>query len=133
MIREELLSNLSGFFAVLAATLAGIGLYGLMAYAVVKRTREIGIRMALGAARASVLRAEMLSALKLGAIGIGLGIPTALVSGRLIENQLFGISATDPATLVLVAFLLALVIGGAAYLPARRASRVDPMVALRYE
>ena len=133
LIREELLSNLSGFFGVLAATLAAIGLYGLMAYAVVKRTREIGIRMALGAARASVLRAEMLSALKLGAMGIGVGISAALVSGRLIENQLFGISATDPATLVLVAFLLALVIGGAAYLPARRASRVDPMVALRYE
>ena len=133
VVREKLLSRLSGFFGVLATALAGVGLYGLMAYAVVRRTREIGIRMALGAARSTVLRSEMRSAIRLVAIGVALGIPLALAAGRLIGNQLFGIAGSDPITLAAVSLLLALVAAAAAYLPARRASRVDPMVALRWE
>jgi predicted permease len=133
VVREKLLSRLSGFFGVLATLLAGVGLYGLMAYAVVRRTREIGIRMALGAARSVVLRSEMRSAIGLVAIGVALGVPLALAVGRLIASQLFGITGSDPITLVAVCVLLALVAGLAAYLPARRASRVDPMVALRWE
>jgi predicted permease len=133
VIREKLLSRLSSFFGALAAVLAAIGLYGLMAYAVVRRTREIGIRMALGAARDSVLRSEMRTALRLVAWGIAIGAPGAVVAGRLIRNQLFGLSGTDPVTLAVVVALLAFVAAAAAYVPARRASRVDPMVALRCE
>jgi predicted permease len=131
--REKLLSRLASFFGVLATVLAGIGLYGLMAYAVVRRTREIGLRMALGAAGGSILRAEMLSALRLVALGVVAGVPLALAAGRLIDSQLFGISATDPVTLAMAAMLLACVAGAAAFLPARRASRVDPLIALRSE
>ncbi|MGH9370613.1 MAG: ADOP family duplicated permease, partial [Vicinamibacterales bacterium] len=96
LVREKLLARLSGFFGALAAGLAGIGLYGLMAYAVTNRTRDIGIRMALGAPRGRVLRTEIWSALRLVAIGIVIGIPAALAAGRLIAAQLFGVSATDP-------------------------------------
>ncbi|MGH9309499.1 MAG: FtsX-like permease family protein, partial [Vicinamibacterales bacterium] len=133
LVREKLLARLSGFFGALAAGLAAIGLYGLMAYAVTNRTRDIGIRMALGAPRGRVLRTEIWSALRLVAIGIVIGIPAALAAGRLIAAQLFGVSATDPATLAAAASLLASVAGVAAYGPARRASRVDPMRALRSE
>jgi ABC-type antimicrobial peptide transport system permease subunit len=133
VVREKLLSRLSTFFGALATVLAGIGLYGLMAYAVVRRTREIGIRMALGAARGMVLRSEMRSALWLVAMGIAVGVPIALAVGRLIRSQLFGVSGTDPVTFAMATVVLALVAGAAAYLPARRASHVDPMVALRWD
>ncbi len=130
-MREKLLAKLSGFFGILAAGLAAIGLYGLMAYAVTNRTRDIGIRMALGAPRAHVLRAEIWSALRLVAIGIVVGIPAALAAGRLIAAQLYGVAPSDPATLAAAAALLMLVAALAAFGPARRASRVDPMLALR--
>jgi ABC-type antimicrobial peptide transport system permease subunit len=133
VVREKLLSRLSTFFGVLATVLAGIGLYGLMAYAVARRTREIGIRMALGAARSVVLRSELKSAIRLVAAGIAVGVPLAVAVGRLVRSQLFGISGTDPVTFAMATALLALVAGAAAYLPARRASRVDPMIALRWE
>ncbi len=133
VVREKLLSRLSTFFGGLATALAGVGLYGLMAYAVVRRTREIGIRMALGAARGVVLRSEMRSALWLVAMGIAVGVPIALAVGRLIRSQLFGVSGTDPVTFAIATVVLALVAAAAAYLPARRASHVDPMVALRWE
>jgi predicted permease len=133
VVREKLLSRLSTFFGVLATVLAGVGLYGLMAYAVVRRTREIGIRMALGAARGVLLRAELRSAIRLVAVGIAMGVPIALAVGRLIRSQLFGISGADPITFAVATAVLALVAGVAAYLPARRASRVDPMIALRWE
>ena len=133
VVREKLLSRLSTFFGILATALAAVGLYGLMAYAVVRRTREIGIRMALGAARSVVLRSEMRSAIALVATGIAVGVPIAVAVGRVITSQLFGISGTDPITFALATTLLAVVAGAAAYLPARRASRVDPMVALRWE
>jgi ABC-type antimicrobial peptide transport system permease subunit len=131
--RERLLARLSGFFAVLAVMLAAIGLYGLLAYAVATRTRDIGIRMALGAHRGRVLRAELWSALRLVAIGIAIGMPAAIAAGRLLEAQLFGVSATNPVALVGAAALLIVVALLAAYGPARRAARVDPMLALRSE
>jgi ABC-type antimicrobial peptide transport system permease subunit len=133
LVRERLLARLSGFFGTLAAALAAIGLYGLLAYAVATRTRDIGIRMALGADRGRVLRMEIWSALRLVAIGIAIGIPAAIAAGRLFAAQLFGVSASDPVTLAAAAALLTLVAGLAAWGPARRASRVDPMLALRSE
>jgi putative ABC transport system permease protein len=133
LVRERLLARLSGFFGALAAALAAIGLYGLMAYAVASRTRDIGIRMALGAPRGCVLRTEIWSALRLVAIGIAIGIPAAIAAGRLIASQLFSVSVSDPVTLAAASTLLTLVAGLAAYGPARRASRVDPMLALRSE
>ena len=133
LVRERLLARLAGFFGALAAALAAIGLYGLMAYAVANRTREIGIRMALGASRGRVLRTEIGSALRLVAIGIAIGIPAALAAGHVIAAQLFGVSASDPLTLAAAAAPLTLIAALAAYGPALRASRVDPMVALRSE
>jgi predicted permease len=133
LVRERLLARLAGFFGALAAVLAAIGLYGLMAYAVANRTREIGIRMALGAPRGRVLRVELWSALRLAAIGIAIGIPAAIAAGHVIAAQLFGVSASDPVTLAAAAAPLALIAALAAYGPARRASRVDPMLALRSE
>jgi predicted permease len=131
--REALLSKLSGFFGVLAVMLAAIGLYGIMAFAVVRRTNEIGIRMALGAARGAVLRGVLGSALRLVCVGVCAGAPVALVAGHLIRSQLFGVSANDPVTLAFAALLLTLVAGAAAYIPAHRAARVEPVVALRSE
>jgi predicted permease len=131
LVREKLLVRLAGIFGALAVTLAAIGLYGLMAYAVAGRTREIGIRMALGAPRHHVLRTEIGSALRLTALGIAFGIPVAIAGGRLIAAQLFGVSASDPVTLVATAALLTVVAGVAASGPARRASGVDPLQALR--
>jgi predicted permease len=133
LVREKLLARLAGVFGGLAASLAAIGLYGLMAYAVANRTREIGICMALGAPRDRVLRTEVSSALRLVAIGIAIGIPIAIAAGHLMAAQLFGVSAGDPVTLAAAAALLILVGGLAAYGPARRAARVDPMLALRAE
>jgi ABC-type antimicrobial peptide transport system permease subunit len=131
LVRERLLARLSGCFGALAAALAAIGLYGLMAHAVASRTREIGIRMALGAPRGRVLRTEVWSALRLVAIGIAVGVPAAMAGGRLIAAQLFGVAASDPVTLAAAAGLMTLLAGVAAYGPAWRASRVDPMLALR--
>ena len=129
--REKLLVRLSGFFSALAAGLAAMGLYGLMAFAVASRTRDIGICLALGAPRGRVLRSEIWSALRLVAIGIAIGIPASIAAGRLIAAQLFGVSASDPVTLAAAAALLTLVATVAAYGPARRAARVDPILALR--
>ena len=133
LVRERLLARLSGFFGALAAALTALGLYGLMAYAVANRTREVGIRMALGASRGRVLRTEIGSALRLVAIGIAVGIPAAVASGRIIATQLFGVAPGDPVTLAAVAASMTLIAALAAYGPARRASRVDPIVALRTE
>jgi predicted permease len=133
LVREKLLAKLSGFFGIVAAGLAAIGLYGLMAYTVTNRTRDIGIRMALGAPRGHVLWTEIWSALRLVALGVVIGIPAALAAGRLIAAQLFGVAPGDPATLAAAAVLLTLVAAIAAFGPAHRASRVDPMLALRSE
>jgi predicted permease len=131
LVREKLLARLSGLFGALAAALAAIGVYGLMAYTVASRTRDIGILMALGAPRERVLRTEIWTALRLAAIGIAIGIPGAIAAGRLIASQLFGVSASDPVTLAAGAALLTIVAALAAFGPARRASRVDPLLALR--
>jgi predicted permease len=130
---ERMVAGLSMAFGVLATLLAAIGLYGVMSYSVARRTREIGIRMALGAERTSVLWLVLREVSLLVAVGIAAGVPLAVAVGRLLQSQLFDLSATDPVTLGLAASLLAGVALIAGYLPARRATRVDPMSALRYE
>jgi ABC-type antimicrobial peptide transport system permease subunit len=130
---ERLIAKLLSFFGALALLLACVGLYGLMSYAVVRRTREIGIRMALGAQRAAMLRMVLRETMLLVGIGIALGVPVALAATRLVEKYLFGLKPTDPATIMMAALLMLAVALLAGYLPARRASRTDPTVALRYE
>jgi predicted permease len=130
---QSLIAQLSTFFGLLAALLACIGIYGLAAYAVTRRTNEIGIRMALGAEASGVLWMVMRESLTLAALGVAIGIPVSLAAARLIESVLYGLKATDPATIALAALVMIAVAALAAYLPARRASKVDPMVALRYE
>jgi len=130
---ERSLATLLSFFGALALALTGLGLYGSMSYAVSRRTKEFGIRMALGANRRDLLRLTLREALWQVALGAALGIPLALAATRLIANLLFDVKATDPATLALVALLLLAVASVASYFPARRAAKVDPMVALRVE
>jgi predicted permease len=130
---ERLIASLSAVFGFLATLLATIGLYGVMAYTVARRTREIGIRMALGAAQGKVVWMIMKEVLVLVAIGVGVGLPAALALTRLVRSQLFGIAPNDPSTLVIAAVGLAVVASAAGYIPALRASRVDPILALRYE
>jgi putative ABC transport system permease protein len=124
---------LLSIFAGLALTLAAVGIYGVMAYAVAQRTREIGVRLALGAQPRDVLGMVLLGGSKLAGFGIVLGLVGALILNRLLRNQLYGVSAHDPLTYIGVALLLGMVGLAACYLPARRATRVDPLVALRYE
>ena len=133
LVTERIIAMLSSFFGSLALLLAAIGLYGLMAYNVTQRTRELGIRFALGAERNGVLRMILRQTLMLTAGGIVIGIPCAFAASRLIAHMLFGITPYDPITFAAVAFVLLAIGTIAGYLPARRAAKVDPMVALRYE
>jgi len=133
LAKEHVTAILSGFFAFLALLLACIGLYGLMSYLVTRRNREIGIRVALGAQRNAVLWMTLRETLVLALFGMAIGIPAALAATRLIVGMLFGISANDPSTIVCVSLLLLLVALVAGFLPASRASGVDPAVALRAE
>lgn len=127
------LAKLSSFFAALALLLACIGLYGVMSYTVAGRTREIGVRMALGAQRIDVMRMVLREAMVLVVLGLAIGIPLSLASTRLLHSYLFELKGTDPATLLIVVLVLGIVASFAAFIPARRAAGVDPNVALRYE
>jgi predicted permease len=133
LLQERLVATLSLFFGLLALLLASIGLYGVMSYNVARRTHELGIRMALGARPGDVTRSILREALVLAAIGIGVGLPLVLVATRLIKSQLFGVRPNDPVTLVIMTSALVTVALLAAWLPARRAAKVEPLVALRYE
>jgi predicted permease len=133
LFQERLVARLAGFFGVLALVLACIGLYGLLSYEVSRRTREIGIRMALGAQTESVLRLVLRQGIALAIVGAIVGIGVALGVTRYLASMLYEVRASDPVTMIAAAVLLALVALAACYIPARRATRVDPMVALRYE
>jgi putative ABC transport system permease protein len=126
-------SQLIGMFAILALLLAAIGLYGVVAYSVSQRTNEIGIRMALGATREDVLRLVLRYGAGLTLIGIAVGFAASFAATRVLTSMLFEVSASDPQTFLIVAAVLMAVVLGASYIPARRAAKVDPMVALRYE
>jgi predicted permease len=133
LLQERLLATLSSGFGILALLLSCLGLYGILSYAVARRTHEIGIRMALGADRRDVIWLVLRDALRLVLIGILLGIPASLAAARLVTSQLFGISATDPTAIGMATMILLAVASVSGYLPARRATRVDPLVALRAE
>ena len=130
---ERMIASLSAVFGFLATLLAVIGIYGVMAYTVAQRTREVGIRMALGAARGNVIWMVMREVFALVAIGVIVGVSAALALTRVVQSQLFGLTPHDPLTLGLACAALALVACAAGFIPARRASSLDPVVALRYE
>jgi predicted permease len=130
---RRLITSLLGGFSALALTLAAIGLYGVISYSVGQRTREIGIRMAVGAQRHDVLRLVISEGLKTAMLGVAVGLVAAVLLSRALQSMLFGVTALDPITFVITAITLIAVSLLACWLPARRATRVDPMVALRYE
>jgi putative ABC transport system permease protein len=124
---------LFSLFAVVALLLVTVGIYGVIAYSVSQRTHEIGVRMALGAGSSDILRLVLVQGLRLAAIGVAIGMAGAFAVTRLMRTLLFEVGATDPLTFIGIALLLAVVTLLACYIPARRAMKTDPMIALRYE
>ncbi len=133
MAGRRLQSVLLSVFGAVALVLAGLGVYGVISYSVAQRTREMGIRAALGASKTSLLRLVFQRGAWLTAVGLALGLAGASALTGLMGNLLYNVSPRDPATMTVVAFTLAAVAGLASYVPARRATKVDPVVALRYE
>ena len=130
---ERMISLLATSFGLLATLLAGVGLYGVLAFTTAGRTREIGIRIALGSSRLAVSRLVLADVLTLAALGITVALPVAFGLGRLLRAQLFGVSPADPLTLTVAILIIAATAVAAALIPARRAAAVDPTVALRTE
>jgi len=130
---DRLVARLSALFGVVALALAAFGLYGVLSYNVARRSSEIGIRMALGASRGGVVWMVLGEALQLAVLGVAIGTPAAIAAGRLISSHLFGLAPYDPLTLAGAGAIMVAVAAFAAWLPARRAASVDPMLALRYE
>jgi ABC-type antimicrobial peptide transport system permease subunit len=133
LVQERMVTTVSSAFGALSLLLACLGLYGVISYAVVRRTSEIGVRMALGATRSDVLRTILAESMMLVAVGIAIGVPAMLAVSRLVAARLFGVGPADPVTITGAIVVLAAAAAVAAFLPARRAARVDPMVALRCE
>jgi putative ABC transport system permease protein len=133
LLTDRLIAMLSAGFGLVATLLASVGLYGVMAFVVAQRKKELGIRLALGAQPALVIWSVMREVLLLLAIGLAIGIPAGLGLGRYVASQLYGIHASDPFTATSAIVLLALVSAAAGLIPAQRASRIDPMLALRQE
>jgi predicted permease len=133
LLTDRLIATLSAAFGLLATILASVGLYGVMAFVVARRRKELGLRLALGAAPGSVLWLVMREVVVLLAIGLAVGIPAAIGAGRYVSSQLYGLDANDPWTALGTVLVLALVSAAAGLIPARRASRIDPILALRYE
>jgi predicted permease len=133
LLQDRLVASLAGLFGILALLLASVGLYGVMAYTVSRKTNEIGIRMALGSGRIQIAGLVLREALLMVLAGLVLGIPAALATARLMRSQLYGLGPYDPMTVLSAIGLMTVVAVLACYLPATRAMRIDPMAALRYE
>jgi predicted permease len=133
LVQQKLVARLGSFFGLLALMLASIGLYGVLSYSVARRRNEIGIRMALGASTLDVMKMVLRSGMTLTIVGVVLGVAGAIALTRLVSALLFGVTATDFTTFIAVSLALLIVALVACYIPARRATRVDPLIALRYE
>jgi len=133
LVQERMIAQLAGFFSVFALTLSSLGLYGTLSYAVARRTREIGVRMALGASVRNVLALVVRQGVALALLGCGVGLAGAFALTRLVASLLYGVEANDPITFAATALILLVVALLASWIPAQRAAKVDPMVALRTE